>query len=264
MIALLINFLIFAALGCDFSSEVKAIYSFSGPVTSTLKDLGLLNRPQLKGISLFHPVDTKDFTGQRFAGGVFLSPASLSQLSEGIVFYDESQELRRIFQHYPSIKSLEISSRNLTPLEVDQKIQKILQPWLKNCPLAENERMKLQLDRLKKLIPAGQTLLFFLGEIRGEKLPEMLMVNDGVIKWMLDEKLIKSYPSELAYVSWSAKIFLSLPPKVLKIGLKDSAGTMKKSFEQKDSYINLTFPGALVPGKGQVEAMIYLFENLAR
>jgi hypothetical protein len=264
MIVLLVNFLIFTALGCEFSPKVKKIYSFSGPVTLALKELGLLNKPQLKGISLFHPIHSQDFSGQRFAGGVFLSPSSLAELNEGIVLFDESRELRRIFQHYPGIQSHEVSTRTLTPLEVEKAVQKLLQPWLMNCSNAQIEKTQLELVKLKSLIPADQTFIFFLGEIKGDRLPEMLMVNDGVVKWMLSEKLIRSYPSELAYVSWSAKNLQSMSQKVFRIGITDSAGTMKKSFKQNGKNINLTFPGALVPGKGQLDAMVYLFENLAR
>jgi hypothetical protein len=263
MIALLINFLIFSSWGCEFSSD-KKIYSFSGPVTQALEELNLLDKHQLKGISVFHPIAAQKFKGKRFAGGVMLSPASLSELSGGVVFYDESQQLRRMFNQYPTVKSVEVSTRNLTPLQVDESVQKILMPYLSKCSRIISEQRKKQLVKLRNLIPHSKTFLFFLGEIKGERVPEMLMVNDGVVKWMLDEKLITSYPSELAYVNWSAKILQSMSSESFQIGLRDSAGQMTKSFAQKGKIINLTFPGALVPGKGQVDAMIYLFENLAR
>ena len=158
MIALLINFLILSAWSCDFSSD-KKIYSFSGPVTQALEELNLLEKPQLQGISLFHPIAAKKFKGKRFAGGVLLSPASLSELSGGVVFYDESQELRRMFGQYPSIKSVEVSTRNLNPMQVSESVQKILTPHLSQCPQTIKEQTKIQLAKLRKLIPPSKTFL---------------------------------------------------------------------------------------------------------
>ncbi len=263
MIALLINFFILSVFACEFRSD-KNIYSLSGPVTQALEELNLLEKPQLKGISLFHPVAAQKFKGKRFAGGLLLSPVSVSELSGGVVFFDESQEMRRMFKQYPTINSVEVSTRNLTPIQVEERVQKILLPYLSNCPQKLSDQNKKKLEKLRKLIPSRKTFLFFLGEIKGERVPQMLMVNDGVVKWMLDEKLIHSYPSELAYVNWSAKILQSMPAQSFQVGLRDSSGQMTKSFSQSGNIINLTFPGALVPGKGQVDAMIYLFENLAR
>ncbi len=88
------------------------------------------------------------------------------------------------------------------------------------------------------------------------------MVNDGVVKWLVDEELIKTYPAPLAYVNWSAKIMQGLPKDSYKVGIKDSGNSLEEKIEKSAQIINLTYPGSLIPGSGQVEAMIYLFKNL--
>jgi hypothetical protein len=141
----------------------------------------------------------------------------------------------------------------------------LLKPFLQNCDVkVVSQKLEQKLNSLKKMIPAKSTLVFFLGGIIHNRLPELLMVNDGVVKWMIDQKLIKSYPSPLSYVNWSARILLEMPNETIRVGLKDSGSEMTQKVEKHPTHTNLTFPGALIPGSGQVEAMIYLFENLGR
>jgi hypothetical protein len=122
--------------------------------------------------------------------------------------------------------------------------------------------MEAKLRELKVLANKKETFVFFLGLIRGNKLPEMLIVKDGVVKWLSEERLIKTYPSELAYVNWSARVMSHLPENTYRIGLKDSGGDLIQEIEKFENVINLTYPGSLIPGIGQVDAMIYLFKNL--
>jgi hypothetical protein len=37
---------------------------------------------------------------------------------------------------------------------------------------------------------------------------------------------------------------------------------MEIGFKKEDHIINLTYPGALIPGTGQIDAMIYMFQNI--
>jgi hypothetical protein len=248
---------------CDFAKDVKSVYSLSGPVTLILKDLALLKNTKLKAVSVFHPVDKKDFAGAFLPGGVFLSHDTIKSLDGSVLFYDESRELNRIFSRYPAIKSVEIKTRSLTPLEVMLAMEQQLKPFLVGCDLGKlTTQLTKRLEVLKKLTKKDSTILFFLGLIQNNKLPELVMVQDGVVKWMIQEKLIKSYPSELAYVNWSARIINNLPKDTFRVGLKDSGNSMELGIKKNDHTINLTYPGAFIPGSGQVEAMIYLFENL--
>lgn len=265
MITLLISLLlgISTAYSCDFAKDIKSVYSLSGPVTLILKDLDLLKNEKLKGVSVFHPMAKKDFHGTFLPGGVFLSHDTIKGLAGSVLFYDESRELTRIFSRYEGIKAVEIKTRSLTPLEVMQAMELQLKPYLIGCDLGKlTSQLKTRLAELKKMTRKDSTFLFFLGLIQNNKFPELVMVQDGVVKWMIQEKLLRTYPSELAYVNWSARIVNNLPKNTFHVGLKDSGSTMDTEIKKHDHIINLTYPGALIPGSGQVEAMIYLFKNL--
>ncbi|MBA2404203.1 MAG: hypothetical protein H0V66_05480 [Bdellovibrionales bacterium] len=265
MFTLLFSFIFSFSLvqACDFSREVKSVYSLSGSVTLALRDFKLLKNPKLKGISVFHPIAAKDFSGIYLPGGVFLSHDTIKGLSGSLLFYDESRELKRIFSRYPGINAVEIKTRSLAPLQVVEVLEKELRPHLKGCEFSQlTTQLKTQLAELKKIVPKNLSILFLLGLIQNAKLPELVIVQDGVVKWMLEEKLISTYPSELAYVNWSAKILNALPGNTIRVGLKDSGHMMETKLEKKQQVVNLTYPGTFIPGSGQVEAMIYLFKNI--
>ncbi len=265
MIVLLFSLFITINSGftCDFSPEVKSVYSLSGAVTLAFKDLKLLQNKKLLGISIFHPVSNQEFKGKFLPGGVFLSHETVKSFSGSVLFYDESRELTKILSKYKDIKSIEIKNRTMKPLESAKALNQQLLPYLSGCDLKKlKSSLELKLAELKKIIHQKKYFFFFMGEIRGERLPELLMVNDGIVKWMKDEKLIQTYPSQLPYVSWSPKLLNELPSDSYRVGVKDSGSTMEMRLEKKKNIINLTFPGALIPGRGQVDAMIYFFSGL--
>jgi hypothetical protein len=264
MLALLVSLLIsFSTHACEFSPKVKSVYSLAGSVTLALRDLDLIKTPKLLGISIFHPVDKKVFRGEILPGGIFLSHDTIKRLKGSVLFYDESREMTRILSAYPEVTAIQVKTRGLTPVQVVEQTNSQLKPFLNNCDLKiVSQKLEQKLKILKNVIPAKSSLLFFLGTIVNNRLPELLMVNDGVMKWLMDEKLIQTYPSPLSYVNWSAKILLEMPNQAIRLGVKDSGSEMTQKVEKLDHHINLTYPGALIPGSGQVEAMIYLFENL--
>ena len=265
MSILLASFILFFsnAFACDFRKDIKSVYSLSGPISLALKDLGLIQNKSLKGVSIFHPISKKDFKGEFLPGGVFLSHDTIKNFNGSLIFYDESRELSRIFSRYKGIRSVEIKSRSIKPTEVMTQLEAQLAPYLLGCDLAAlAKKLKERQVYLKSLVPKNLTMLFFLGPIHNEKHPDLLIVNDGVVKWLVEEKLIQTYPSTLAYVNWSAKIMQELPKAAFKVGIRDSGNSLDQKIQRKDRSINLTYPGSLIPGSGQVEAMIYLFENL--
>lgn len=264
MYILVLSFLLslHAEATCRFRKDVTALTSLSGPVTLLLKDLGLLSSPVVKAVSIFHPVSNKDFKGEFLPGGIFLSPEKIQSFSGTVIFYDESRELERMFLRYPKVQSLAIKTRGLMPLEAHQVASGALSPYLIDCDLKQAElRLSHRLTHLKSLIKNKPSILFFLGKLGEQRFPELLMVHDGVVKWLIQQNLILTYPSPLGYVSWSAKIMMDFK-SALNIGLNDSGQKEHRSLEKTKIGLNLTYPGALIPGKGQVEAMIYLFEKI--
>lgn len=247
---------------CEVNPRTS-IYSLSGPVTVLLEELKLLNSPQLKGISIFHPVAAGEFKGEVLAGGVFLGHRVLSQLKGSVVFFDESQELSRIFKLQTGLKSFEVKTRGLLPLEVTDRSLEILQPFLSGCE-SRIEHLKRRhqerANQLLKIIPL-KTFVFFLGELR-ERMPDLIMVNDGIVKWLVQQKKIRTYPSDLAYVNWSAKLMASLPSKTVRVGIVDSGKELKKNLKKIQQGFNLTYPGVLIPGISQIEGFIFLFESI--
>jgi hypothetical protein len=104
-------------------------------------------------------------------------------------------------------------------------------------------------------------MIFFLGEIRNGKYPNMIISNDGLSKWLREEKLIESYPSDLAYIQWSSKILSKLKLDYA-VGIKDTgADFYKKIISISKTDFNLFYPGALIPGEGQVDALNYFFKD---
>lgn len=227
--------------------------------------MSLLKDPVVKGISVFNPIAKDDFSGRRYPGGVFLGRGIFSDFSGGVLFYDESRELSRILDPLSSVQSIQIKTRNLVPGKVTSYLIEELRPFLVGC---EKELLAFfsKSQELEKKVLSHFTkkkaVIYFLGEYRSGRPPEMLIVNDGIVKWLVENKKILTYPSELAYVNWSAKILKTLPKKTRKIAVKDSGDTMEKRVYEVDDFTNLVFPGALVPGITQLEAWDYLMSKI--
>jgi hypothetical protein len=248
---------------CHFRAEIKSVYSLSGPMTLYFKELGLLSDQKLKGISVFNPISKIDFNKTRVPGGVFISKQLTRSMSGSLIFYDEGAELRKMLASLDEGNAIEIKTRELSPLQVQQQLNEKLSTYVEGCQLeVANKNLNQKLFELKKIISKKQTFLFFLGRITPARLPEVMMVNDGIVKWLREEKLIETYRTELAYVPWSARELKSYNDPWL-IGISDSGSSMEKKIEKDGKRINLTYPGSLVPGRGQVEAMLYLMENIS-
>lgn len=248
---------------CDFKSHVTKVYSLSGPMTVALKHMGLLKSPKVFGISVFNPIEQKDFKGKRFPGGVFISQSTFSEFNGGVVFYDESRELSRILDPMSSIQGIQIKTRGLVPGEVTTYLIKELENFVGGCEkqLADlKDATKKEEAKLLSHFPKPLFVVYFLGEYRQGKPPEMLIVNDGVVKWLVENGKIKTYPSPLAYVNWSAKVMKTLPDSLIRVVVKDSAEGMVKSKKTEADHIKFTYPGSLVPGISQLEAWNYLMD----
>lgn len=251
---------------CRFKDKEQRLYSLSGPITVALKELKLLKLSNVKGISVFHPVSSDEFKGRFLPGGIFLSREVMKEMSGSLVFFDESRELKKILSSMKELKLREIKTRGITPEEVTTVMIKELKAITQDCE-KEFENFKLKSQKLSQKIlsraPENFTAIFYLGKLRNKKVPDLAMVNDGIVKWIKNQGKLKTYPSELAYVSWSAKIMNDLPKDTLHIGIIDSGKKMEKEFKKLNSKrINFTYPGSLIPGLSQQEAWLYLLNSL--
>jgi len=252
---------------CQFRKNITQVYSLSGSITMALKSVGLTKDPKLKGVSIFHPLDKNEFKGQFLPGGVYLSRESAKKMEGGLVFFDESRELSKFFQMM-SVRKEEIKTRNLTPLEVNELVIQKISQITDGC---EQKLRALSLtgkqlaNEILRSIPPQFSAVFFLGALKKKSAPEMIMVNDGILKWLMEKKKIKTYPTQLSYLPWSSKMMNELSPSTYHIGLKDSGASLFYDLEKiEEKRLNLHYPGALIPGISQLEAWLYFFQSISR
>src|SRR5688572_349469 len=111
---------------CNFRKDSPVI-SLSGPSTVIFKELGLLSK--LKGISVFNPISDSEYSGKVYPGGIFLSQSVLGEMKSFVVTFDESRELKKIFQSQ-QIKTVEIKTRNMTPTDAIHSTMKLIIPLI--------------------------------------------------------------------------------------------------------------------------------------
>lgn len=206
----------------------------------------------MAAISTFHGIDKKDFSGELLGGGLFLSSKYLKKFSEPLIFYDKSRELKANLEKAGMINLVEFDSRNLNPFKVIEKLQETLKPFLKNCKLP-----KKSTDYLKDLERffvdkqgSKKKVIFFLGEIlKDRKPPQQIMVNDGLVLYLIENSIIKTYPSKLAYVPWSEKTLRSFKD-YLWVGLSGKGDEGVKILSS--TRMNFYSKTALIPGWSQL------------
>lgn len=248
-------------LSCSLKKDHRVI-SLSGTTTYLFKELGLLK--DLHGISVFNPVASSEYKGKVYPGGSFLSENSLQDMKGSVVFFDESISLKKTFTTKQYIISKEIKTRGLLPLEaMDKGFQEmdfVLSGCEKKIKGIKADAVKIQKQLLNKI--PDKTIVFYLGEIRSGRRPEMVIVNDGVVKLLLIEKKLRTYPSDLGFVNWSSRIINSLPQDTLHIALNDPSMEEKKEIKRSPLGVTFTYSGVLVPGLSQLRAFQYLFNSL--
>lgn len=250
---------------CGFKPDVKKVISLSGSMIVLLDKTNLLKSPVVKGISVFGPVNGKNFSGKIYPGGLFIAQSTLSEFSDALVFFDKSEQLKKILSSRNDIKKVEFSTRGKLPLEVVDDSIKNLSAYVYNCEKTFEEFRAKTLEmqnKLLKKISSNPHVVFYLGPIKGNRVPEMVVVNDGVVALLLKEKKIRSYPTELSYVNWSAKVMAELPSETLHVGLDDPAMKMVKEIKRSSNRMTLIYPGVLVPGYTQLEAFLYWAETI--
>jgi hypothetical protein len=251
---------------CDFKPNIEKVISLSGTVTVLIKEMGLLAHPKLQGISVFNPIHKNEFSGEFYPGGIFLSHKSLEGLDKSLIFFDESRDLKRIFNTRKKIISHEVKTRNMTPMAAIDSALEVMSNSLTGCDekiknikfKATNIQNKILKNLKKKL-----DVVFYIGDFRADREPETIMANDGVVKWLRKENKIQTYPTNLAYVNWSAKILKNLPGNTLHIGVIDPGNVSKQEIIKRSPHrMTFLYSGSLVPGLSQLEAFLFLTESL--
>ena len=247
------SFIIFLYCISAFSCELKKgnFALISGGITKLIQELALENSKHIKLYSNFFPIKNKNAT--LVTGGIFISPKVIDEAQVDTVFFDSGEELRKSLRRSKAKKVIAYKTNGLDPFEAYDLSKEILVPFLKNC---EDKISKLdqRINQIKKQSLKNSKMIFFVGEISEyKKLPELVMSNDGFVKYLRTNKKLESYPSELSYATWSQKILTNLKDKkYLKIGLVNSEDETFKIKKIDDEYINIHSKLALIPGLSQV------------
>ena len=230
--------------------------SLSGPVTGLLKELDLLNSPKLKAISLFHPVG--DVKIEKLGGGLFLAQKTLDKFKDSTFYFDESRELS---ERLKKIKNkTEVITRSETPFVITKWSLEKLKDNLIGCEMKIKslENWIEAEEKWHKLQPASkETIFFFLGAITLDRWPEYLIVRDGFVLSFIQNKKVKTFESDLAYVRWGEKWKKSLKGERL-IGIAEAESARVEKLAS--GIFNFYYPGALTPGIYQIKFMRYLRE----
>ena len=254
--------------GCQLDPRYKYI-SLSGAISQLLSHLNLLSDPSLEAISEFNGVG-KDQTDKRFiGGGLFISSKSLQITGKGVVFFDKGRNQSRLIKASGrELITHEIESRGLGVQRVVASSITSLRPYLIGC---EKELNSIQLElnsmreRLAKILKRKR-VLFFLGKLSAkQKLPNMLVLNDGFVQELIASKVVTTYPSKLAYLPWSPRIMkkYQLGGTYIAIGLDGDSKCKKLELKKvlKNRY-NLCGRALLIPGVSQLKVLDYFIAKV--
>lgn len=260
------SFLILLSTTAEACRLKRDVVSISAPVTGVLRELGLLLDPNLKAISLFHPVGPTEFTGPRLGGGLFLSKKEMSAYKNAAFFYDQSAELSRRLKRIPLQRRSQIQTRGLDPFAVTEAALDSLTEELTNCDDQTNKFrawLKSEKEFLTNRAPFKTQMYFFLGEIQGTKLPHLMIVQDGPVLFWLRAGKLKTLATDLSYVSWGEKWRSSLKGSEKLFGLVMSKpGTTFKLTQLNTNHANVFDPEVLSPGPWQIRFMRRFVEQV--
>jgi hypothetical protein len=228
----------------------REIVSLAGPITTTLEALGLLKDPKLLAISSFNPIRGKT-KATILAGGMFLAKKTFKKYETAEFFIDKSRELEKTLKRSNIENYQVLDTRGMDSFEVLAMTLLIIEPHLKNCDKKIKKlnlwgrKITSNLARLKQ-----KKLIFFLGKIKN-KLPSLIIGQDGFVLALLRYAKVKTYKSNLAYIAWSQKE-LKKYPHYQFIGVSTTK-ELRMHFEPhgKNQW-NISYLGALIPGVTQI------------
>lgn len=256
LILLISIFSMQATFACRLNTN---IVSLSNPITTLLEELQLLHSGKVKAISTFHKT-LKPFKGDVLAGGIFLSKATLQKLGDSVIFFDASKEFEDSLKSSEVKSYVKVKTIGEDPFTVTEKLIAKLKPYLNDCQQnikqISEKLVRVKSELKKKFKKKKANIVFFLGSC-SDKLPELVIVEDGFVKFLKDEKMIKTYPSELSYVTWSKKILNDL--KGFQYFCVDTKALKYEFKVSKKDQVNISFGDAFNPGLAQV----YFLEKLS-
>lgn len=251
---LLIYISCFNSYACNLDPKYE-YWMLSAPVSVVIKELGLIS--EVKKIGSFHPF--KEIIS-KVDGGIFLRAKNLNLSQKSLIIYDESKALNREFLNL-NVKLEKIITRNLSAIVATQYILDKLAPYLIKCNSKVSsiknflKETKLKIKDHKFL----KTYLFYLGAISSGARNNLIIANDGFVLDLKNNQSFTTYPSSLAYVSWSSKELKKLK-NYISIGVESNENKDLKEIDKKS--INLFYPGILVPGLQQVKFLDYLIDKI--
>jgi hypothetical protein len=238
--------------GCELK---KPLVSLSGPVTTYIEELGLIN--ELKAISIFHKIKNKEqFKGDVLGGGIHMANKTLRKISKYHIFFDSSKEFEKNLAHSKILNAIKLDTRGQDPFRVYKYVQTKVNPFLKNCSnkiKSLDKKINLIYKKFKNMNLSQSNAIFYLGSCEKRK-PSLLIVNDGIVKYLIEKMKLNSYPSPLAYVTWSQKIMSTLKKKgFLEICLDTKAGKNEFIVDKKTPLLWQVGYGDLFnPGLSQI------------
>lgn len=228
----------------------KKIVSLSGPITTTIEALGLLKDPKLMAISSFNPIRGKT-KARVLAGGMFLAKKTFKKYKAAEFFIDKSRELEKTLKRSNIENYQVLDTRGLDSFEVLAKTLLIIEPLLKNC---DKKIKKLNLWGRKVTSNLAslkeKKIIFFLGKIKN-KLPSLIIGQDGFVLALLRYAKVKTYKSNLAYIAWSQKE-LKKYPHYKFVGVSTTKEWRMHFEPQGKNQWNISYHGALIPGVTQI------------
>jgi hypothetical protein len=246
--SLLILIFSYQAYSCELSEK---IVSLSGPITMVLEELDLLGDKNLLAVSKFHPI--KNITNAKvLAGGLFLSKKTLKKYQHTKIFFDKSRELKILLSKDHKGLLVEVDTRDQSPFEAFNLSLVKTMNSLKNCH-KKVEALEKKILKIKKYLSIKHDFhksVFYLGSI-GTKFPDMVISNDGFILSLKNNINFKTYPSELAYSTWSKKIMKSLSG-FKHFGVVESKEDNLRVIKVSGDKYNLSMRGILTPGIRQI------------
>lgn len=249
------------SIACSWKRPSSVFISLSSSTTYLIKELGLLNR-QVKAISKFHEISNLKYRGELWGGGNFLSQKKLKANTTSIFFIDESRNLSMALRRGDVEKFTIIKTSLLDPVQVHKNAVRAVRPYIKNCQAKLEIIDKRILGLIKNLRKQKLgKIIFFLGEIKENKrLPNLIMVQDSLVKLLLKHETVKTFDSKMAYVNWSMKELRNYSDYKF-VGL---VGSHAPEFIQTNSKgINIYDPLALLPGFPQILFLEKLLANKA-